>query len=74
MILDATYGPAAPADLVEELRALAEWATFAAPCRPRTQTNARQGGRTGRLAFCGLGWLTTNQALLRPLMGPGGSA
>ena len=28
VILDATYGPAAPADLVDELRALAESATF----------------------------------------------
>jgi hypothetical protein len=28
VILDATYGPAAPADLVEELRTLAESATF----------------------------------------------
>ena len=31
VILDAAYGPAAPADLVEELRALAESATFEAP-------------------------------------------
>lgn len=31
VILDATYGPAAPADLVEELRTLAESATFEAP-------------------------------------------
>jgi hypothetical protein len=28
VILVATYGPAAPADLVEELRTLAESATF----------------------------------------------
>jgi hypothetical protein len=28
VILDATYGPAAPADLVEEMRAMAESATF----------------------------------------------
>jgi hypothetical protein len=28
VILDATYGPAAPVDLVEELRTLAESATF----------------------------------------------
>lgn len=31
MILDATYGPAAPAELVAEMRALAESATFGAP-------------------------------------------
>jgi hypothetical protein len=31
VILDATYSPATPADLVEELRALAESATFEAP-------------------------------------------
>jgi hypothetical protein len=31
VILDAAYGPATPADLVEELRALAESATFEAP-------------------------------------------
>jgi hypothetical protein len=31
VILDATYGPAAPADLVDELRALAESATFETP-------------------------------------------
>lgn len=31
VILDATYGPAAPADLVEELRTLAESATFELP-------------------------------------------
>jgi hypothetical protein len=30
VLLDATYGLAAR-DLVEELRALAEWATFVAP-------------------------------------------
>ena len=34
MILDATYGLAAR-DLVEELRALAEWATFAAALTDR---------------------------------------
>jgi hypothetical protein len=31
VIIDAMYGPATPPDLVEELRALAESATFAAP-------------------------------------------
>ena len=31
VILDATYGPATPADLVEEVRAIAESATFEAP-------------------------------------------
>jgi hypothetical protein len=31
VILDATYGPAAPAELVEEMRAMAESATFEAP-------------------------------------------
>ena len=31
VILDAAYGPEVPADLVEELRALAESATFEAP-------------------------------------------
>jgi hypothetical protein len=31
VILDATYGPATPAELVEEVRALAESATFEAP-------------------------------------------
>ena len=31
VILDAAYSPATPADLVEELRALAESATFEAP-------------------------------------------
>jgi hypothetical protein len=31
VILDATYGPAAPAELVEELRTLAESATFEVP-------------------------------------------
>ncbi len=31
VILDAAYGPATPAELLEELRALAESATFAAP-------------------------------------------
>jgi hypothetical protein len=31
VILDATYGPAAPADLVEEMRTMAESATFEVP-------------------------------------------
>lgn len=31
VILDAMYGPATPADLVDELRTLAESATFEAP-------------------------------------------
>lgn len=31
VILDATYGPEAPADLVDEMRAMAESATFEAP-------------------------------------------